>query len=91
MNLKRPLTFTFTRQTSPAFVSFIPKLISEMSMLTLLQSVKLLMLRYMATTPAFRLVDDDTTTDDVLHYDIRSKLGTFTGMESFIQVSLIAR
>ncbi|GFU62251.1 hypothetical protein TNCV_4859661 [Trichonephila clavipes] len=65
MNLKMPLTFTFTRQTSPVFASFIPKVISEMSILTLLQSVKLLMVRCMATPPAMRLDDDDddTTTD----------------------------
>ncbi|GFR13130.1 hypothetical protein TNCT_99121 [Trichonephila clavata] len=89
-----------TRQTSPAFASFIPKLIFEMSMLTLLQSVKLLMLRYKAIPPALRFDDDNTTTDDVvaiclrlavLQYDIRSKQSTFFGMESSSQVSLIAR
>ncbi|GFQ73837.1 hypothetical protein TNCT_146931 [Trichonephila clavata] len=70
-----------------------------MSMLTLLQSVKLLMLRYMATPPALRLVDD-TTTDcvvaiclrlAVLQYDLRLKPGTFPGIESSPQVSLVAR
>ncbi|GFR33931.1 hypothetical protein TNCT_432071 [Trichonephila clavata] len=101
MNLKISLAFTFTRQTSPAFASFIPKLIYEMSMLTLLQSVKLLMLQYMAIPTALLLDDDDdTATDDVvaiclrlavLQYDLRSTPGTFTGMKSFIQVSLIAR
>ncbi|GFW62707.1 hypothetical protein TNCV_2624701 [Trichonephila clavipes] len=62
---------------------------------SILQSVKLLMLRYMATPLALRLGDDDTATDDVvaiclrlavLLYDLRSKPGTFTGMESSIQV-----
>ncbi|GFT01444.1 hypothetical protein TNCV_3215381 [Trichonephila clavipes] len=51
-------------------------------MLTLLQSEKLLMLRYMAPPPALRLDDDNTATDDVvakclrlavLQYDRRSK------------------
>ncbi|GFR28734.1 hypothetical protein TNCT_165501 [Trichonephila clavata] len=53
-----------------------------MSMLTLLQSMKLLMVRYMVTPPALRLGDDDATTDDavaiclrlaVLQYDLRSQ------------------
>ncbi|GFU48516.1 hypothetical protein TNCV_1398151 [Trichonephila clavipes] len=57
------------------------------------------MLRYMATPLALRL-DDDTATDDViaiclrlavLQDDLRSKPGIFTGMESSIQVSLIAK
>ncbi|GFR11787.1 hypothetical protein TNCT_345331 [Trichonephila clavata] len=65
-----------------------------------LQSMKLLMLRYMATPPALRLNDDDTATDDivaicvrlaVLQYDLILKACTFTGMEFFIQVSLIAK
>ncbi|GFV74143.1 hypothetical protein TNCV_4510491 [Trichonephila clavipes] len=52
----------------------------------------------MATPPTLRL-DDDTTTDDVveiflslvaLQNYLRSKPGTFPGMESSIQVSLIA-
>ncbi|GFT07680.1 hypothetical protein TNCV_4046021 [Trichonephila clavipes] len=101
MNLKTPLTFTFTRKSSPhtAFASLIPKLISEMSMLTI-AIVKRLMLRCMATPRALRFDDDDTAIDDVvaiclhlaaLQYDLKSKPGTFTGMESFIQVSLIAR
>ncbi|GFU44773.1 hypothetical protein TNCV_3150681 [Trichonephila clavipes] len=69
-----------------------------MSMLTLLQSVKLLMLRYIVTPPALR-IDDDTATDDmdaiclrlaVLLDYLRSKPCTFTGMESSIQV-LIAK
>ncbi|GFV65169.1 hypothetical protein TNCV_2701111 [Trichonephila clavipes] len=34
-------------------------------MLTLLQSVKLLMLRYIVTPPALRIDDDDTATDDM--------------------------
>ncbi|GFV45789.1 hypothetical protein TNCV_2321491 [Trichonephila clavipes] len=89
------LTFTFDRQTSPAFASFIPKLISKMSKLTLLKPVKLLM-QYMATPPALQLDYDDTATNDVvaiclhlavLQYDLRSKPGTLTGMESSIQVS----
>ncbi|GFR07438.1 hypothetical protein TNCT_290661 [Trichonephila clavata] len=51
---------------------------------TVLQSVKLLLLRYMATPPDLRLVDNDTTTDDevaiclrlaALKYDLRSKPG----------------
>uniref|UniRef100_T1IFZ9 Uncharacterized protein n=1 Tax=Rhodnius prolixus TaxID=13249 RepID=T1IFZ9_RHOPR len=67
-----------------------------MSMLTLLQSVKLMMLRYMATPPALRLDDDDTTTDDVvaiclflavLQYDLRSKPGTFTVFYDITQFS----
>ncbi|GFX01767.1 hypothetical protein TNCV_2921531 [Trichonephila clavipes] len=71
-----------------------------MSMLTLLQSVNLLMLPYMATVPALRLDDDDIATDDVvdicqrlavLQYDLRSKPGTFIGMESSLQVTLIAK
>ncbi|GFY11136.1 hypothetical protein TNCV_4471221 [Trichonephila clavipes] len=58
------------------------------------------MLRYMVTPPALRLDDDGTATDDVvstclrlavLQYDLRSKSCTFTGMESSIQVSLIAK
>uniref|UniRef100_T1HY79 Uncharacterized protein n=1 Tax=Rhodnius prolixus TaxID=13249 RepID=T1HY79_RHOPR len=61
-----------------------------MSLKTLLQSVKLLMLRYMATPPALRLDDDDTATDDVvaiclflpvLQYDLRSKPDTFTASQ----------
>ncbi|GFR06955.1 hypothetical protein TNCT_454971 [Trichonephila clavata] len=89
------LTVTFTEQTSQAFASFIPKLIFEMSMLTLLQSLKLLMLRYMATPSALRLDDDDTATDDVvaicmrlalLQYHLRSKPGEFTGIETSIHV-----
>ncbi|GFQ86838.1 hypothetical protein TNCT_642501 [Trichonephila clavata] len=88
-----PLTFMFTKQTSPAFASLIPKIISEMSLLTLFQSVKLLMLRYMVTSPALKLDDHDTTTNDVvairlylavLQYYLRSIPGTFTGMESSI-------
>ncbi|GFR14858.1 hypothetical protein TNCT_646241 [Trichonephila clavata] len=55
------------------------------------------MLQYMETPPAFRL-DDDITTNNaiaillglpVLQYDLRSKPGTFTGMEFSIQMSLI--
>ncbi|GFR32996.1 hypothetical protein TNCT_707151 [Trichonephila clavata] len=95
-----PLTFMFTKQISPAFPSLIPKKISEMSLLTLFQSVKLLMLRYMVTSSALKLDDHDTTTNDVvaiclylavLQYYLRSITGTFTGMESSIQVSLIAK
>ncbi|GFR18979.1 hypothetical protein TNCT_276541 [Trichonephila clavata] len=71
-----------------------------MFVLTVLQSVELLMLRYMVTPPALRLDDVDTATDDVVaiclrltvfQYDLRSKPGTFNGMESFLQVSLIAK
>ncbi|GFV68767.1 hypothetical protein TNCV_694351 [Trichonephila clavipes] len=71
-----------------------------MSILTLLQSVKLLMLRYIVTPPALRLDDDDIATDDivticlrlaVLQYDHRSNSSTFTGMESSIKVSLVAK
>lgn len=94
MNLKTPLTVTFTRQTSPTFESVICKFISAMSQLTLLQSVKLLMLRYMATPPAMRLDDDDTASGlrlAVLRYDSRSNPGTCTGFESSIHVSLIAK
>ncbi|GFX31546.1 hypothetical protein TNCV_687941 [Trichonephila clavipes] len=65
-NLKMSLTSTLTRQTSPAFASFIPKLISEISILTLLLSVKLLMLQHMVTPPALRLDDDDVASDDVV-------------------------
>ncbi|GFW86679.1 hypothetical protein TNCV_4334631 [Trichonephila clavipes] len=100
MDLKMPLVFTFTRQTSPAFESFIPKLISEIPRLTLLQSLKLFMLLYMATPSALRLDDGDTATYDVVAIclrlaalldDLKSKPGTFTRMESSIQVSLIAK
>ncbi|GFW38830.1 hypothetical protein TNCV_3881971 [Trichonephila clavipes] len=42
-----------------------------MSMLTLLQSVNLLMLRYMATPPALRLDEDDIPTDDVVAVCLR--------------------
>ena len=68
-------------------------------MLTLLQSVKLLMFRYIVTPSALGLDVDDTGTDDavpiylflvVLQYDLRSKSGTFTAIEFSIQVSLIA-
>ncbi|GFQ78757.1 hypothetical protein TNCT_698561 [Trichonephila clavata] len=54
----------------------------------------------MVTPPALPLGDDDTTPNDVvaiclrlavLHYDIRLKPDTFTGIESSIQVSLISR
>ncbi|GFV64548.1 hypothetical protein TNCV_4965291 [Trichonephila clavipes] len=53
------------------------------------------MLRYMATPPALWLDDDNTATDDVaeiclrlvvLQY-IRSKPGSFTGMESSIRLA----
>ncbi|GFS80012.1 hypothetical protein TNCV_751271 [Trichonephila clavipes] len=69
-----------------------------MSILALLQSVKLLMLRCMTTPPALRLDDDDdddTVTDNVvaicmrlavLQYYLRSKPGTFTGLESSIRI-----
>ncbi|GFW93440.1 hypothetical protein TNCV_46431 [Trichonephila clavipes] len=59
------------RQTSPVFASFISKLISEMSMLTLLQSVKLLMLRYIEILPTLRLDDDDTASNDVVAICLR--------------------
>ncbi|GFR32416.1 hypothetical protein TNCT_366791 [Trichonephila clavata] len=58
------------------------------------------MLRYMATSPALQLDDGDAATGDVvairllvvvLKYDLRIKSDTFTGMESSIQVSLIAK
>ncbi|GFV94811.1 hypothetical protein TNCV_1028091 [Trichonephila clavipes] len=65
------------------------------------KSVKLLLLRYMATPLALQLDDEeDIDTDDVvaifvrlavLQNDLRSKPGTFTGMESSIQVLLIAK
>ncbi|GFR27784.1 hypothetical protein TNCT_118011 [Trichonephila clavata] len=49
-----------------SFTPFIPKLISKMSMLTLLQPVKPLMMRYMAPTSFSRLYDGvDTANDDV--------------------------
>ncbi|GFR05565.1 hypothetical protein TNCT_483171 [Trichonephila clavata] len=64
-DLKMVLIFTFTK-TPPAFASFIAKLISKMSMLTLIQSVKLLMLQNMTIPPALRHDNDDTVTDDVV-------------------------
>ncbi|GFR00874.1 hypothetical protein TNCT_163791 [Trichonephila clavata] len=71
-----------------------------MPMSTLLQSMKLLMLRYISTPPALRHDEDDTTTDNVvaiclhlagLKYDFRLKPGSFTVMDTSIQVSLNSR
>ena len=59
-----PLAFTFTRYISSAFAYFNFKLIFDINFdvnVILLQSMKLLMLRYIETPR----LDDDTATDEV--------------------------